>query len=82
MLLNLTELYLMGHWSTSHQLFWYLYCFLLGVVSLVNTELPIVVFFFFSRKTLQFQWTGAETGTFLIETNIPGEQILAFHSVI
>ncbi|KAK2529752.1 hypothetical protein Q9233_006662 [Columba guinea] len=31
-------------------------------------------FFFFSRKTLQFQWTGAETGTFLLETNISGMQ--------
>jgi len=55
--------------------------FFCHVVSFVYAEVPPVVFFI-PRKTLQFQWTGAETGTFLLETNISGEQIMAVRSVI
>lgn len=45
------------------------------VFSFVYAEDFSVVLFCFPRKTLQFQWTGAETGTFFLETNISGEQI-------
>lgn len=44
----------------------------------VLSVLLMLNFLLFSfRKTLQFQWTGAETSTFLIEANISGEQIMA-----
>lgn len=51
------------------------------VVSFVYAEVFPVVLFCFPRKTLQFQWTGAETGTFFLETNISGKQIIAVYSV-
>lgn len=58
----------------------YYFFALLSVLFILNFFL--LLFFFPPRKTLQFQWTGAETGTFLLETNISGEQIMSVHSVI
>lgn len=52
------------------------------LVSFVHAKVFSVVLFCFPRKTLQFQWTGTKAGTFFLETNISGEQIIAVYSVI
>lgn len=63
-----------GHYSST----------LLKCVLPLFAVLPVLLildFLLFSfRKTLQFQWTGAETCTFFIEANISGEQIMALIS--